>query len=79
MATRIQVFLPCLISLHQSAFVKGRNITNSTLLAHELVRYLNTTAGVGRACIKIDLKKAFDSVRWPYLLAVLKGFNFPAH
>ncbi|KAK1305935.1 hypothetical protein QJS10_CPA10g01484 [Acorus calamus] len=79
MVARIQVFLPRLINLHQSDFVKGRNIAHSILLAHELVRYLNTTTGVGRACIKIDLKKEFDSVCWPYLLVVLKGFNFPAH
>ncbi|KAK1292012.1 hypothetical protein QJS10_CPB17g00255 [Acorus calamus] len=79
MASHIQCFLPRLISPHQSTFIKDRNIAHSTLLAHELVHYLNTTSGVGRACIKIDLKKAFDSVRWPFLEAVLKGFKFPAH
>ncbi|KAK1270704.1 hypothetical protein QJS04_geneDACA020953 [Acorus gramineus] len=53
MASRIQYFLPHLISSHQSAFIKGRNIAHSTLLAHELVHYLNTTPGIERTCIKI--------------------------
>ncbi|KAK1301698.1 hypothetical protein QJS10_CPB12g00661 [Acorus calamus] len=75
LAQRLQKVLPTLISLHQSAFIKGRNIHHNVLLARELVKYL-THAGRSRACIKIDLRKAFDSVRWSYLHQVLKGFHF---
>ncbi|KAK1256822.1 hypothetical protein QJS04_geneDACA024947 [Acorus gramineus] len=41
MALRLQPILKHLISHHQSAFIKGRNIHYNTLLAHELVKYLN--------------------------------------
>ncbi|KAK1308845.1 hypothetical protein QJS10_CPA09g00819 [Acorus calamus] len=31
----------------------------------------------GRSCIKVDLRKAFDSVRWEFLEEVMRGMNFP--
>ncbi|KAK1282596.1 hypothetical protein QJS10_CPB22g00515 [Acorus calamus] len=77
LAERLQVVLPKLISLNQSAFVRGRSIVHSTLLAHELVRYLHSPSSKGRSCLKVDLRKAFDSVRWDFLSEVLKGMNFP--
>ncbi|KAK1304881.1 hypothetical protein QJS10_CPB11g01426 [Acorus calamus] len=67
LADRMQLVLPKVILPHQSAFIKGRNIVHSTLLAHELVRYMNTQSVKGKACIKVDLRKAFDSVSWTYL------------
>ncbi|KAK1324442.1 hypothetical protein QJS10_CPA01g01547 [Acorus calamus] len=48
------------------------------MLAHELVRYMNSPSPKGRACIKVDLRKAFDSVRWVFLKEVLRSRNFPA-
>ncbi|KAK1299121.1 hypothetical protein QJS10_CPB14g01336 [Acorus calamus] len=30
------------------------------------------------ACVKVDLRKAFDSVRWDFLENVLVGMNFPS-
>ncbi|KAK1301682.1 hypothetical protein QJS10_CPB12g00917 [Acorus calamus] len=60
MASRLQPLHPKLVSNHQSAFIKGRNIHHNILLAHELIRYLNH--GKSKACIKVDIKKAFDSV-----------------
>ncbi|KAK1326416.1 hypothetical protein QJS10_CPA01g01883 [Acorus calamus] len=34
---------------------------------------LNTPSAKGRSCIKVDLRKAFDSVRWDFLEAVMLG------
>ncbi|KAK1293033.1 hypothetical protein QJS10_CPB17g01406 [Acorus calamus] len=61
MALRLQPLLTKLVSNHQSAFIKDRSIHHNILLAHELIRYLNQ--GKPRACIKVDLKKSFDSVK----------------
>ncbi|KAK1257696.1 hypothetical protein QJS04_geneDACA016277 [Acorus gramineus] len=75
MASRLQEVLPQIVSVHQTAFIKGRSIHHNILLAHELVNYLDK-GGKSRACVKIDLRKAFDSVRWQYLQEVLRGFQF---
>ncbi|KAK1321937.1 hypothetical protein QJS10_CPA03g01597 [Acorus calamus] len=63
MASRLQEVLPHIVSLHQTAFIQGRSIHHNILLAHELVNYLGK-GGKSRACVKIDLRKTFDSVRW---------------
>ena len=47
-----------LISQNQSAFLKGRLISDSTLLAHELIRDFSNPMG-SRLCLKVDLQKAF--------------------
>ncbi|KAK1290058.1 hypothetical protein QJS10_CPB18g00601 [Acorus calamus] len=75
MALRLQPLLPKLVSKHQSAFIKGRSIQHNILLAHELIKYHNQ--GKVRACIKVDLKKAFDSVNWSFFGKILRrcGFN----
>ncbi|KAK1316673.1 hypothetical protein QJS10_CPA05g01847 [Acorus calamus] len=72
LASRLQQILSGLVSGHQTAFIKGRSIHHNILLAHELISYINKD-GPYRACIKVDLRKAFDSVRWPYLIKVLQG------
>ncbi|KAK1283226.1 hypothetical protein QJS10_CPB21g01808 [Acorus calamus] len=78
MALRLGPLLPHLVSEHQAAFIKGRSIHHNILLAHELVKYLSQP-GVSRACIKVDLRKAFDSIRWAFLEQVLKGCNLNDH
>ncbi|KAK1275687.1 hypothetical protein QJS04_geneDACA016794 [Acorus gramineus] len=77
MAERLQQVLPRLISHNQSAFVRGRNIVHSSILAHELTRAMNYLSVRGRTCIKIDLRKAFDSAQWEFLEKVMRGMNFP--
>ncbi|KAK1283060.1 hypothetical protein QJS10_CPB21g01579 [Acorus calamus] len=78
LARRLQRVLPTLISSNQSAFIRGRNIVHNILLAHELMRYLHVPSAKGRTCIKIDIRKAFDSVRWDFLHQILVGMRFPA-
>ncbi|KAK1282584.1 hypothetical protein QJS10_CPB22g00280 [Acorus calamus] len=78
MATRLQSILPHLVSEHQAAFIKGRRIHHNILLAHELVKYLSIQ-GKSRACIKVDLRKAFDSIRWDYLEEVLRSCKLNDH
>ncbi|KAK1299943.1 putative ribonuclease H protein [Acorus calamus] len=77
LATRLQSVLPKLVSLNQTAFVQGPSISHGILLAHELVRYLNHQGKSARSAIKVDLRKAFDSIRWPFVYEVLYGMNFP--
>ena len=77
MASRLKLILPNLIDKAQSAFVKGRLITDNIFLAHELFRGYDRKSGKARCAFKVDLHKAFDSVHWDFLLAVLKHMEFP--
>lgn len=75
LAARLQKALPSIISQCQSGFLQGRNITDSILSASERISEMQKR---GRSCavIKVDFKKAFDRVRWSFLLSMMKGFAF---
>ncbi|KAL0402454.1 UNVERIFIED_CONTAM: hypothetical protein Slati_4275300 [Sesamum latifolium] len=73
---RMQTVLHLLIDSLQNTFVPGRSIANNILLAQELLAGYNQVKRPPRCTIKVDLKKAYDSVEWDYLLEVLKSFNF---
>ncbi|XP_022861876.1 uncharacterized protein LOC111382204 [Olea europaea var. sylvestris] len=47
-------------------------------LAQKLLRQYNPKGVSPRCLLKIDLRKAYDSVNWDYLKNVLKGLDFPA-
>ena len=51
-----------LVGKEQSAFVKGINIHDNILLAHELVYKYNRKSISPRVIFKVDIKKAFDFV-----------------
>ncbi|CAN1152031.1 LINE-1 reverse transcriptase homolog [Linum perenne] len=78
LATRIASCLPEVISSSQSAFVKGRSIGDNILMAHELVNGYHLKHISPRCAIKIDLRKAFDSVDLSYVLMVMTAMGFPA-
>lgn len=69
--------MPKIISGNQSAFVKGRDITENVLLAQELVQRYGRSNLSLRCAIKVDLRKAFDSVDWGFLINVLDALNLP--
>ncbi|CAN1162171.1 LINE-1 reverse transcriptase homolog [Linum perenne] len=67
LSNRLVSCLPDVTSQNQSTFVKGRQIGDNIHLKHMSPR----------CAIKIDLRKAFDSVHIPFLLVVLKAMRFP--
>ena len=69
--------MPTIISPWQSAFIKGRSITDNILLAQELFRNYHRTAGPARCALKVDLKQAFDSVSWTFILDAMRLLLFP--
>ncbi|KAL0295430.1 UNVERIFIED_CONTAM: putative mitochondrial protein [Sesamum calycinum] len=73
----MQLILHLLIDYSQNAFVPGRSISDNILLAQELLAGYNQAKLPPRCTIKVDLKKAYDSVEWDFLIEVLKLFNFP--
>jgi hypothetical protein len=64
-----------LISQTQSAFIKGRYILESVVVAHELVHSLHKNKKPG-LIIKLDYEKAYDKVNWNFLFAILAARGF---
>ncbi|KAH0724744.1 hypothetical protein KY284_000609 [Solanum tuberosum] len=58
-------------------FVPGRKIDDNIIMAHELVKTYSRKYISPRCMIKIDLKKAYDSVEWVYLRQILEELRFP--
>lgn len=77
LARRLQEITPEMISSNQSAFVKGRLLVENVLLATELVQGFGQTNISKRGLLKVDLRKAFDSVSWEFLIQILKVADFP--
>jgi hypothetical protein len=78
LANRLRTCLCDLISPNQTAFVKGRVISENILLAQELVKGYHKNKGKARCAIKVDLKKAYDSVEWNFILMSLLAVGCPA-
>lgn len=71
LAARLAKVLQKLISPTQSTFLPNRNITESVLIAKELV---DDVKRIGSRCIifKADVEKAFDSVSWNFLFFMMR-------
>jgi len=66
-----------LVSFNQNAFIKDRNISDCSLLAHELIRDFEKRLGHKCACFKIDLHKAFDSLNREFIYFLMFCMKFP--
>ncbi|KAL1192896.1 Secreted RxLR effector protein 78 [Cardamine amara subsp. amara] len=77
LASRLQDLLPSVISHTQSAFIKGRLLVENVLLATEIIQGYGRKNIEPRAMLKVDIRKAFDSVRWDFILTILKVIGLP--
>ena len=78
LTARLSTILPRLINPAQAAFVAGRSIVDNVLLAHELLRNYHRKSKKKNCALKIDLRKAYDSIHWDFLEEMLLGLNFPS-
>jgi hypothetical protein len=60
------------VAKEQSAFIKGRYILESVVIAHEVVHSLHKLKEAG-VIIKLDYEKAYDRVNTDFLLEILRG------
>lgn len=74
---RLKPILPRVILPNQTAFVQGRLLIENTLLASEIVQGYHRKGGEKRITLKVDIAKAFDTVRWEFLFNCLRSFNVP--
>ncbi|XP_039140432.1 uncharacterized protein LOC120277641 [Dioscorea cayenensis subsp. rotundata] len=75
LANRLSTKIDELIDPNQSAFIKGRCITDNIATAQELIFYMQKNHLMG-LILKVDFSKAFDSVDWGFLLELLRARRF---
>ncbi|KAL2247987.1 UNVERIFIED_CONTAM: hypothetical protein Sindi_2651000 [Sesamum indicum] len=75
---RSSVIMDKLISPCQAAFVPGRSIGDNIMLAQELFTGYNQTRLPPRCALKVDIRKAYDTMDWDFLMEVLEMFGFPS-
>lgn len=55
-----------IVAPNQNAFIKGRYILESVVVAHEIVHSIHKSREQG-IVVKLDLEKAYDRVSWSFL------------
>ncbi|KAJ6843969.1 uncharacterized protein M6B38_295315 [Iris pallida] len=78
MCRRMEGIMQDLVSPNQAAFIKGRSIVEHSLLAHEMVRGFSRPGGE-KACVKLDLRKAYDMVNRDFLCHLMTAMGFADH
>lgn len=78
LAKRMKEVMPDIISDCQSAFVPKRLIGDNILLAQSLCRNYHLSSGEQKCAVKLDLRKAFDTLNWSFLRKALEIMRFPS-
>lgn len=71
LSNRLKPILPSTIGENQTTFVEGRNISDNIFLAQELFHGYHLKKSLSRVAIKVDIKKACDTIRWTVLWDIL--------
>ncbi|CAM8999722.1 unnamed protein product [Rhodiola kirilowii] len=78
LANRLKEILPSIISQSQSAFIKGKLITDNILVSHEVSHFIKGAhkQKVGFMSIKLDMSKAYDRIEWHFLEKMMASMGF---
>jgi len=74
-AKRLDASLPKLIKHDQTGFIQGRYIGENIRLTIDAMEYTKAHNILG-ILVSLDLRKAFDSLEWPFIMRTLDTFNF---
>ena len=78
LAGRLAQALQGIVSPMQNTFLGGRYMSDNINLVQELLRQYSRKRSSPRCLLKVDFKKAFDSVQWDFLACLLRQLCFPA-
>lgn len=76
-ANRLKHVLQECASPNQAVFQKGRSLGENVLLATELIRNYQKTSCPKVSMLKVDIRKAFDTMCWDFVSKLLEAQNFP--
>lgn len=76
-ANRLKPILTECVSPNQVAFLNGRSLGENVLLATELIKDYNKSSCLKSAMLKIDIRKAFNTMCWDFVIKVLEAQQFP--
>lgn len=69
--------MPDIIHPAQAGFVKGRQIVDNFCIVQDIVHKYRRRNSPPGCMVKIDIKKAYDSVIWGFLEDMLRALQFP--
>ena len=75
LSLRLEKVISKVIYIRQSAFLEGRGLLDSVLVANEV---LDEVKREKKRCVffKVDYEKAYDSVRWEFIYYMLERVGF---
>jgi len=75
LAQRLKKVMPIIIDERQSAFIGGRHLLHSVIIANEVVEEAQRSQ---KPCLvfKVDYEKAYDSVSREFLIYMLRRMGF---
>jgi mannosylglycoprotein endo-beta-mannosidase len=76
LAIRLAPYMNDLVSNAQSAFIKKRSIHDNFLYVENLATRFHKSK-IPALLLKLDIRKAFDSISWEYMLGHLQRRGFP--
>ncbi|XP_074315444.1 uncharacterized protein LOC141651642 [Silene latifolia] len=75
LCARMVDILPKIINPAQSSFINGRSIMSNILISQDLVRLYNRKSVSPRCMLKVDLRKAYDSIEWILCIKCKRGLR----
>lgn len=76
LAHRLAIISMRIVSINQMGFLRECNISDCVIIASEASNLLDKNNFGGNLALKVDIRKAFDTLDWNFLLLLLQHFGF---